>query len=138
MKTIEDLAKFSFEAMDNRDLYRLAQYIPEDKLSDFGLELKEDLKGTHKHKELTKENILEELKGDVAFGFEKALNKRGLSSLAMYSVVRMWNFILDEDLEEFDNYNYYGLPLFKATALKYGFDNPIGEDKGYESKYNCD
>jgi hypothetical protein len=30
----------------------------------------------------------------------------------------------------------YGLPLFKATALKYGFNNPIGDDLGSEDKYN--
>jgi hypothetical protein len=32
-----------------------------------------------------------------------------------------------------DDYQMYGLPLFKATALKYGWDNPIGEDSGSES-----
>lgn len=30
----------------------------------------------------------------------------------------------------------YGLPLFKATALLYGFDNPIGDDSGSEEYYN--
>jgi hypothetical protein len=30
----------------------------------------------------------------------------------------------------------YGLPIFKATAQKYGFNNPIGEDTGSEEKYN--
>ena len=30
----------------------------------------------------------------------------------------------------------YGLPIFKATAVKYGFENPIGEDTGSEKKYN--
>ena len=54
----------------------------------------------------------------------------------MYETVKMWNWILEEDLEDFDSYPMYGLPLFKATALKYGFDNPIGEDNGYETKYN--
>lgn len=29
-----------------------------------------------------------------------------------------------------------GLPLFKATAVKYGWDNPIGEDSGRERKYD--
>jgi len=53
----------------------------------------------------------------------------------MYSVVQMWNYILEEGLEDFDSYAMYGLPLFKATALKYGFDNPIGDDDGDESEY---
>lgn len=38
-------------------------------------------------------------------------------------------------LEDFDSYAMYGLPLFKATAVKYGFDNPIGDDTGAEDYY---
>ena len=30
----------------------------------------------------------------------------------------------------------YGLPLFKATAVKYGWENPIGYDNGEEEFYN--
>lgn len=37
-------------------------------------------------------------------------------------------------VHEFDG--NYGLPLFKATAVKYGWDNPIGEDSGRERKYD--
>ena len=39
-------------------------------------------------------------------------------------------------LENFDEYPMYGLPIFKATAIKYGFENPIGEDSGSEDYYN--
>lgn len=35
-----------------------------------------------------------------------------------------------------NDYRFYGLPLFKATAVKYGWNNPIGEDSGREKKYN--
>jgi hypothetical protein len=79
---------------------------------------------------------LKELKRDVNFGFEKALNQRGISAGLMASVVCMWNWVLEEGLEDFDDYPMYGLPIFKATAVKYGFPNPIGEDKGSEEKYN--
>ena len=50
----------------------------------------------------------------------------------------MWNWILEEGLEDWDDDNYamYGLPLFKATAVKYGFENPIGDDNGDESYYD--
>lgn len=43
-----------------------------------------------------------------------------------------------EGLESWDedDYAFYGLPLFKATAVKYGWDNPIGEDSGRERKYD--
>lgn len=50
----------------------------------------------------------------------------------MYECVAMWNWILEEGLENFDSYAQYGLPLFKATAVKYGFDNPIGDMRGDE------
>jgi len=39
-------------------------------------------------------------------------------------------------LENFDSYAMYGLPLYKATALKYGFKNPIGDDDGDEEEYD--
>ena len=54
----------------------------------------------------------------------------------MAEVVQMWNWILEEGLEDYDNYPMYGLPIFKATAVKYGFENPIGEDDGDEYEYN--
>lgn len=90
--------------------------------------------------EFTRENILKQLKRDVAFGFDKALSQRGISSGLMYEVVFNWNKILEEGLENWnkDNYSMYGLPLFKATAVKYGFDNPIGDDNGDEPYYNED
>ena len=54
----------------------------------------------------------------------------------MFEVVKMWNWILEEELENFDDYPMYGLPLFKATAVKYSFENPIGADSGSENHYN--
>ena len=58
----------------------------------------------------------------------------------MYQVVSTWNWILEEGLENFsiNNYAQYGLPLFKATAVKYGFNNPIGDDSGSEYKYSAE
>ena len=139
MKTLQEIKEqYKSETLDGRDLERLSQFIPESSFADFGLELKEEFVGNHKHIEMTRENILKQLKDDVEFGFEKALNKRGLSAGMMYEVVSMWNWILEEGLEDFDKYAQYGLPLFKATAFKYGFENPIGKDKGNEPKYASD
>jgi len=137
MKTLQEIKKeFKSDSFDGRDLQRLAQFIPEDQLVHFGLVLNEEFKGTHEHSELTKDNILQQLKKDVEFGFEKALNKRGLSASAMNDVVKMWNWVLQDGLENFpDQYAMYGLPLLKATAIKYGFDNPIGDDDGDEEEY---
>lgn len=136
MKTLEQVAAdYKCNTLDGRDMSRLADFIPEADLPKFGLSLKDEFVGKHQHKEWTRENILGQLERDVAFGFEKALNQRGISSGLMYAVVSMWNWILKEGLEGFDDYPNYGLPLFKATAEKYGFENPIGSDYGNEAQY---
>lgn len=137
MKTLEQIAsEYKSETLDGRDLNRLVQFIPESQLADFGMTLKPEYIGKHEHKPMTREAVLAQLAKDVEFGFEKALNQRGISSSLMYEVVQMWNWILEEGLESFTDYAQYGLPLFKATAVKYGFDNPIGDDAGTEHKYS--
>lgn len=136
MKTLAQVKEqYKSNTLDGRDLYRLMQFIPESELKDFGLELKPEYVGTHKHIDFTRENVLIQLEKDVEFGFEKALNQRGISAGMMAEVVMMWNWVLEEGLEDFDDYPMYGLPIFKATAVKYGFDNPIGDDTGCESIY---
>jgi len=139
MKTLAQVKElYKSNTLDGRDLTRLAQFIPEEELDDFGLELNEEYKGKHKAIPFTKENILNQLESDVDFGFDKALGQRGISSSMMFQVVKMWNWILEDGLENWDednNYAQYGLSLFKATAVKYGFDNPIGDDIGNEHKY---
>jgi len=138
MKTLDFIIQnYKSDSLDGRDLTRLAQFVPKDRLTEIGLSLKDE-NADWNHKEFTRENILEQLKSDVEFGFGKALNKRGISAGLMYEVVSMWNWILEEGLENFDDYAQYGLPLFKATAIKYGFDNLIGEDDGDEYKYSME
>lgn len=135
MKTLNEVKElYKSNTIDGRDLTRLMQFIPESELINFGLQLKDEYIGKHKHIEFTKENVLIQLEKDVEFGFEKALDCRGISSSLMYEVVSMWNWILEEGLEDFEDYAQYGLPLFKATAVKYGFDNPIRDDNGDEYK----
>ena len=124
MKTLTQIKEqYTSETLDGRELTRLAQFIPENELKDFGLELKPECVGKHKHVEMTREAVLAQLKDDVEFGFEKALNHRGISSGLMFDVVMFWNWVLEEGLEDYDEDNYapYGLPLFSATANKYGF-----------------
>ena len=123
--------------LDDRFGKRLCQFLTEDQINEIGFELSEEGKKRHKPKEWTRENILEQLKSDVEFGFEKALDQRGISSGLMFDVVLKWNRILEEGLEDWDEEHYamYGLPLFKATAVKYGWDNPIGDNNGDESEY---
>jgi len=139
MKTIEFiLDNYQSITLDGRDLYRLSQFLSVDHLSKVGCAIKDGVDpAEHIPIPLTRENVLAQLEKDVAFGFEKALNQRGISSSLMFATVSMWNWILEEGLEDWDSDNYamYRLPLFKATAIKYGFTNPIGEDAGTESKY---
>lgn len=79
--------------------------------------------------------IISQMRDDVAFGFVKALDQRGISAEFMYFVVKMWLWILDDPLEHMDQYAQYGLPLFRAVAIKYDFPNAINGDSGTESKY---
>ena len=139
MKTLEQISQqYKSQTLDGRDISRLSQFIPYSKLSDFGLTLKEGVTEEDWNKDVkdfTRENVLKQLEKDLEFAFEKALNQRGISASLMYDVVKMWNRILEEGLENEDEYMWYGLPLFKKTAVKYGFDNPIGSDNGDESEY---
>jgi len=136
MKTLEQIKERGSQSIDGRDFGRLAQFIPEADFPAFGLQIRDELKGKHVPLPFTREAVLAQLEKDVDFGFEKALNQRSLSAGAMHDVVCMWNWVLEEGLEDMDDYAMYGLPVFKATALKYGWPNPIGEDTGAEEKYN--
>ena len=43
-------------------------------------------------------------------------------TVALIETPKWWNQVLEEGLENYpeENYAMYGLPLFKATAVKYG------------------
>ena len=127
------------QCLDGRDMVRLGSFFPVSDWSALGLTLKEGVDpATVTVTELTRENVLAQLKQDLAFGFTKALDQRGISASFMFEVVKMWMWVLDdEELSNFDAYAMYGLPLFKKVAVKYGFDNPIGDDEGSEEIYDC-
>lgn len=124
------------DSLDDRFGVRLAQFLTQEQLEKIGFKWNSD-EPYPEPKEWTRENILSQLKEDVEFGFEKALDKRGISASLMFAVVLRWNRVLEEGLEDYpeDNYAMY-LPLFKATAEKYGWENPIGDDSGSEDYYN--
>lgn len=141
MKTLEQIYNdYTSETLDGRDIYRLMKFVPEEDLLKIGIQLNDEYVGKHKSIAYTRRNVLRQLKNDVKFAFEKALSKRSLSAGIMHDVVLMWNWVLEDGLEDFDKDNYaqYSLPLFKATAVKYGWDNPIGDDNGNEFKYSAD
>ena len=140
MKTIEEILENYKEwetFMDDRFGRRFCDFLTEEQMAKIGYEVPEEYKEDREIKPWTRENILEQLQEDVDFGFEKALDRRGISSSLMFDVVLKWNRVLEEGLEDYNESNYaqYGLPLFKATAVKYGWDNPIGDDSGSEEDF---
>lgn len=129
----------SSQCLDGRDYSRLCNFFSSENWEILGFKLIDNADtSTFCPCPWTPDAIIEQLKQDVAFGFEKALDQRGLSAGFMYNVVKMWMWILEDELQDHDSYAMYGLPLFKAVAIKYGFPNEIGEDAGDESKYDCD
>jgi len=144
MKTREQILEIiangrESNCIDGRDYYRLVRFFPVSNWKVLGCEKTDQTKPDPEPIELTKENVLKQLAKDVAFGFEKALDKRGISSSLMYEVVRMWLWVLDDEQLYNDNeYGMYGLALFKKVAVKYNLKNEIGEDHGYETKYSND
>lgn len=122
------------QCLDSRDYSRLVAFFPLADIGMFGFSLNEG--HTHTPIAWTQENVLAQLAKDVSFGFEKALDKRGISAALMTEVARMWMWILDDPLQYDEEYAQYGLPYFKRVALKYNLPNPIGDDTGTEDKYS--
>lgn len=105
---------------DRRFTYRLMNFVDAKEWEKFGFALREGAEPP-KAKAWTEENVLRQLKDDVAFGIEKALDHRGISSELMAMVCLTWLDILeDEDIDR-DLYGWYGSELFKAIDKKYGF-----------------
>lgn len=109
------------QCLDGRDFGRLTDFFPpaDWEVFGFGVEEGADLSEI-KHKEWTRENVLAQLTLDVAFGFEKAHGQRGISSSFMAEVVKMWMWVLEDDVLKDVDYPEYGLPMFEAVAIKYG------------------
>lgn len=127
------------QCLDGRDYARLAPFFPVSDIEAFGLVLKEG--AAWEPKPWTREAVMACLEKDLAFAFEKALNRRGISAGLMREVIQMWLWVLDEGLPpeaDDDDYAQYGLPLLKAVAIKFGLPNEIGDDRGDEHRYSSD
>jgi len=112
------------ECLDGRDFSRLCDYFPVEDWGMMGFSLRDGVEKPEP-KEFTKENILNNLKHDLDFAFEKAIDQRGISSSFMFDVIKMWMWVLDDKLMDFNDYAMYGLPLYKAVAKKYSLENPL-------------
>lgn len=95
MKTLEQLKELSSKCLDGRDFNRLAKFIPYNMIKDFGMEPNEEYNNEERWNstvvEFTRENVLKQLEEDVRFGFEKALNQRGISASLMFECVMIMN-----------------------------------------------
>ena len=126
MKTIEHIIEHysDYETyLDDRFGRRLCDFLTPEQAEMIGWKV--DTDGVKQSpKPWTKENILEQLKDDVEFGWKKACGERGISSSLMFDVVLKWCRILEDGLEHWDENHYapYGKPLFKAVATKYGWE----------------
>lgn len=125
MKTIEQVLdnykEFSDNIIEDRFGKRFTDFLTEEQAASIGWHAKDGYDWPEP-KEWTEENVLEQLKRDVEFGWEKACDERGISASLMYEVCQAWCKVLENGLEGFDEYGWYGKPLFKAIAHKYGWE----------------
>ena len=86
----------------NRFGTRLAQFCTKEELKKLNIFTDESIEewDDSKVKDWTEENIIEQLRKDVEFGFEKALNQRGVSASIMFDIVLTWNQILENYLKD--------------------------------------
>ena len=131
MKTLDyvknNINEFERDSLiDRRFTARLLDFIDESEWKNFGFQLKEGAEAK-KPKDWTEENILSQLKDDVAFGIEKAEDHRGISSGLMANVCLSWLDVLEDKDIDRNTYGWYGSELFKAVDKKYGF-GIVGKD----------
>lgn len=122
--------------IDRRFTKRFLDFIPSEEWGkyDFRYTGKEEEKPTPI--EWTEENILKQLKEDVDFGIEKAVNHRGISANLMFMVVKSWCIILENGLENIAYEEcWYGDKLYKAVDELYNF-GLVNENTFDESFYS--
>lgn len=105
---------------DRRFTKRFLDFVPTEEYEKYGFKYtgEEELVP----KEWTEENILEQLKRDVEFGYEKAVDKRGISSELMAMVVNAWCKVLQNGLNLNGNDGYYHIKQFTTVAKHYGWE----------------
>lgn len=115
---IDEFEKDDF--VDRRFTRRFLQFIPTDEWETFGFRYT----GTEPYvpKEWTKENILAQLREDVEFGYDKAINKRGISAPLMAMVVEAWCNVLENGLDLDGNDGWYHIRQFTTVAKHYGWE----------------
>lgn len=124
MKTLEyvknHLDEFEEDKfLDRRFTSRFVEFLPLDEWKEYGFRYigEKEFKKT----EWTEENILAQLKQDVMFGHEKAVDQRGISSELMAMVVNAWCKVLENGLNLNGNDGWYHNDQFDIVAEHYGW-----------------
>lgn len=107
--------------LDRRWTKRFIDFLPADEWNKYGFSLKEGAEPPTT-KEWTEENILNQLKADVEFGYEKAIDERGISSELMAMVVNSWCKVLENGLNLDGDDGYYHVKQFTTVAEHYGWE----------------
>lgn len=129
IKSAQTNTRAANKMIDSRDHSRLTEFYP---VSDWGVLgfRPKDGSDVTEPKPMTEEVVRERLAEDLAFAFEKAIDKRGISSELMFEVVNMWLWILDDPLHNVTEYDDYGYSHYCDVARKYGLPIvEIGEDE---------
>lgn len=104
--------------LEDRFGARLCQFLPNDKLEKIGFETRNP---DRKILDWTEENILDQLKKDVKFGWEKACNLRSISASLMVDVCQKWCNVLENGLHYDPDYTDYGKSFLQEIDQKYGW-----------------
>lgn len=127
MKTIEEILN-NYEdyktIIEDRFGRRLCEFLTQEQAKSIGFALSNENEEWGEIKDFTEDNVIEQLKSDVEFGYEKAMDERGISANLMYEVVRAWLKVLEDD-KEYSDYDDYGKEFFEEVAKNYGVE--LGE-----------
>ena len=106
--------------LDRRFTKRFINFIPTEEWEKYGFKYTGE--DEYVPKEWTEENILEQLKEDVEFGYMKAVDERGISSELMAMVVNAWCKVLQNGLNLNGNDGWYHKNQFTTVAEHYGWE----------------
>lgn len=102
------------------------------------IELGEAVPEDHVPAPWTQEEVMRRIAFDLERAFDSAAYKKGISAWCNFNLMRDWMWVLEDDVLVHwseNDFGYYGLPLYKAIAVKYDLPNDIGEDAGTEERY---
>ena len=132
---LKDIEQDKF--LDQKWTKRVLDFLPYEEWEQYGFKASDDFDpSTYKPKEWTEENLMEQLKEDVDFAIEKAINHRGISASLMNDVLISWCIVLENGLEN-TGYGWYGDKLIRALNEKYnlGYDMDKIFDGGFYEKF---